>query len=118
MDTTTTLDLPEFDLDKCTLQEISDIERLAGTGIAVLAEPTKPRGKLLAAMLYIHRRRHIKGYKWNDAMNVPLDEALTVLGMADDEEPTTDDPDDVTEPGDEIEGDPLDPTESVHTPTD
>ncbi len=102
--TTATTDTPPaFDLEVLTLGEIETIERLSGISAPQFGEDTTPRGKLLAAWLFVWKKRNGEpAFKWNDALTYTLDQATEYLGL-DRETP-------------EEEADELDPTEPSEQP--
>ncbi|GMA34742.1 hypothetical protein [Demequina litorisediminis] len=85
-----------FDIENLTLGEIATIEDLAGASISTLGEDETPKGKMLAAMAMIAKRRNgFPDFKWNDAITLTMTEATEVLGLGDTE---TEDEPDPTEP--------------------
>lgn len=92
-----------FEVSKLTLGEVATIEKLADISISQFAEETAPKGKALAAMVFVIKRRELLAegrpvgeFKFPDALALPFDEARSILGMDDD--------DDNTEGTDDTEG--------------
>lgn len=72
---------PAFDFDTLTLREVSIIEDLSGQSIEAIANVDKPKGKSLAAIvMVIKRRTGSPKFTFNEAMDVPLNEAYELLG--------------------------------------
>lgn len=70
-----------FDFDSLTLGEVATIEDLCGIGIGALSAD-KPQGKFLAALVMVMKRRNGEPtFTFNQAMNVPMSEAQTYLGV-------------------------------------
>jgi len=79
---------PAFDFDDLTLREVSLIEDLSGQSIESIAEKDKPKGKSLAAIvMVIKRRTGNPKFTFNEAMDVPLAEAYELLGDDDEADP-------------------------------
>lgn len=71
-----------FDFDSLTLGEVAFIESLSEQSISSIADEDSPKGKALAAIVtVIKRRTGHPDFKFNDALNVPLSEANTLLGV-------------------------------------
>jgi len=71
-----------FDFDSLTLGEVAFIEDLSGMSIGSIADEEMPKGKALAALITVLKRR--TGYpefKFNDALNVPMSEVNSLLGF-------------------------------------
>ena len=69
-----------------TFEEQATIERLSGLGIATLGNEDKPKATMMAAFLFIHRRRHDPAFLWNDAMGLTQADFNDTFSMPDDEE--------------------------------
>lgn len=72
-----------FSADDLTLQELAEVERIAGAGIAALADPAAPKGKFFAAMHYQMAKRSNTDAKLADSYALPMRTVLADLGMAD-----------------------------------
>ena len=79
--------MASFDFTKLTLGEIAYIEDLSGQSVAALDDDALPKGKPLAAICVIIKRRNGEpGFTFNDAMALPMDEATAlVTGLAADD---------------------------------
>mgnify|MGYP000992363938 CR=1 FL=1 len=84
-----------FDFETLTLGEVATIEDLSGTAISAVTNET-PQGKFLAALtMVVKRRTGEPGFKFNDALAMPMKEAQTFLGLDDvDDDEDDDDADD------------------------
>ena len=71
-----------MDINKLTLGEIAIIEEHAGISIDQAEEA--PKGKLMAAMVYVIKRRTDPKFKFSDAMALTSDEANAILGFESD----------------------------------
>lgn len=103
-----------FDISKLTLGEVAKIEELSEQSITVLGDDNTPKGKMLAAICLVQKRRQQMAagepakFTWNEAMSLPFDEAQVILNGGEAiSEPEVDDRT-VTDPPREIES-PSDP---------
>jgi len=81
---TTTTDAPSFgtlDLDRLTLGEVAKIEELSGLPLQRIADEDAPKGKLLAALVFVAERRNGHAIAWPECMGLTTDEAMAKLGM-------------------------------------
>lgn len=62
-----------------TLGEVAAVENLAGISIAELGETATPMGKATAALAYVIKRRSEPEFKFEDALNLTIDEATAVI---------------------------------------
>lgn len=85
-----------LDVEKLTLGEVAKVEELSGQSIAEIGNDTAPKGKALAALAFVTKKREDPSYSWNDAMSLTFDQAQEILGMNDDE----DEQEDPTQPED------------------
>lgn len=70
-----------IDLESLTLGEVAAIEDLSGQGIATIADDDRPKGKALAALVMVIKRRSGEPtYTFNQALAVPLAEANALVG--------------------------------------
>lgn len=96
-----------LDVQKLTLGEIAKIEELGGLSISMFSDDETPKGKMLAAMALIQKRRTgTPTFKWADAMLLSLEEASEIVGLNDDEE-DSDDEEAGDDEGDKEEADPT-----------
>lgn len=71
-----------FDFDALTLGEVSTIEELSGLSISAIADEEAPKGKALAAMAMIAKRRSgDPKFTWNQAQALTIQEANELLGF-------------------------------------
>lgn len=76
----------KIDFESLTLGEVATIEDLSGVPIATYSEQT-PQGKFLAALVMVAKRRNGEpGFKFNDALALPMNDAHAYLGIGDDDE--------------------------------
>ena len=77
---------PSFDFESLTMREVSLIEELAGQSISAIADETTPKGKALAALAMVAKRRAgFPGFTFNEASAMTLAEVNELLGTSDDE---------------------------------
>lgn len=78
-----------FDIQKLTLGEIDKVESLAGASIGQLGEDETPKGKMLAALAFVVKRRQQSAegnppsFTWHEAMDLTMNEANDILGFSD-----------------------------------
>jgi len=81
-----------FDFEALTLGEVAFIEDLSGQSVTSIANEDSPKGKALAAIITVAKRRNGEpAYTFNQALTVPLSEANALLGLGGDEIPAEDD---------------------------
>lgn len=68
-----------FDFDSLTLEEVELIENLTNIGIDEAFANGKPKGKALAAFVWVVRKRSNPNYKMEDAKKISLKEALGMI---------------------------------------
>lgn len=73
-------------IESLTLGEVSRVEELSGQSIALLGAGNAPMGKTLAALAYVFKRRSDLTYKFEDALNLTMDEANAILDLGADAE--------------------------------
>lgn len=85
-----------MDINSLTLADVAKIEELSGQPIGSLADEKAPKGKSLAAMAYVFKRKQlaeqdlpVAAWKFTDALALTIEEAYEILGLTD--EPSTDD---------------------------
>lgn len=90
--------MAQFDITAMTLGEIDRVETLSGLSVSAMDNDDKPKGKLLAALAFVAKRRaqlaagEAPSFTWNDCLALSMDEANELLGFnapedADDEDP-------------------------------
>lgn len=79
--------MASFDFDSLTLGEVATIEDLSGQSISSIADEGSPKGKALAAIVMVVKRRSGEpDFTFNKALALPLSEANSFIGGSDDEE--------------------------------
>lgn len=78
----------KFKVEHLTLGEIATVEDLSGQSFTDFGGDGVPMGKAMAALVMMAKRRNGEpGFKFNDALAVPMEEAQELLGFADPEKP-------------------------------
>jgi len=72
-----------MDIQHLKLSEVAKIEELSGQSIEAISDTDKPKGKALAALAFVVKRREDPKFKWNDAMDLTFDEAAAIIGFDD-----------------------------------
>jgi hypothetical protein len=75
-----------IDFDSFTLGEIVELEDLSGVPVSQFADETRPRGRMMAALAYIIRKREDSTFTFTDALNLKANE-LAEFNGEDDESP-------------------------------
>jgi len=73
-----------MDIKNLTMGEISKVEELSGLPIGALAEDDKPKGKLMAALAFVIKRREDPKFTLESANNMTMEE-ITALLLGEDE---------------------------------
>jgi hypothetical protein len=68
-----------FDVDSLTLGEIEQIETMARQGIGTLSDDSKPRGRMLRAIITVVKRRTDPSYTFDDSANVTQAELAAIM---------------------------------------
>jgi hypothetical protein len=71
--------MKQFDFESLTLEEVELIENLTNTSIDEAFANGKPKGKALAAFVWVVRKRDEPNYKMEDAKKLSLKEALAMI---------------------------------------
>lgn len=74
-----------MNVEQLTIGEIAKVEELSGQSINALGDPSTPQGKVMAALVYVFKRRNDQSFKFEDAMNMQLSEIQEVLGLEDED---------------------------------
>lgn len=75
-----------LDLSNLTLGEISFIEDLSGMSISSIGDDAAPKGKALAALATVAKRRSGEPtFTFNQALALGMGEVNALLGLGDDE---------------------------------
>ncbi|NQW90282.1 hypothetical protein HQQ88_08240 [Curtobacterium sp. VKM Ac-2861] len=93
-----------FDLETLTLGEVAKVEEISRMSIGSIADEEKPKGRALAALAYVIKRREVPAYSFDQALNLPLGEAEALLGVSDDEEHAEDPTAPESSPASELSG--------------
>lgn len=73
-----------IDFSTLTMAEVSVIEDLSGMSITALGDEEAPRGKAMAAIAFIVKRRENPAYTFNDAMGLTMGELNDILATDED----------------------------------
>lgn len=73
-----------MDIKNLTMGEISKVEELSGLPIGALAEDDKPKGKLMAALAFVVKRREDPKFTLEAANNMTMEEITALLLGEDD----------------------------------
>lgn len=87
-------------IDNLTLGEVAKVEELSGQSVNGLADDNAPKGKMLAAMAFVVKRRSEPEFTWNEALGLTMTEANAIIA-----------------PDDEDAEAEADPTEPLNSPT-
>jgi hypothetical protein len=68
-----------FDFESLTLEEVELIENLTNSSIDEAFSNGKPKGKALAAFVWVVLKRSNPTYKMEDAKKISLKEALSMI---------------------------------------
>jgi hypothetical protein len=68
-----------FDFESLTLEEVELIENLTNSSIDEAFSNGKPKGKALAAFVWVVLKRENPNYKMEDAKKISLKEALGMI---------------------------------------
>jgi hypothetical protein len=69
----------QFDFESLTLEEVELIENLTNSSIDEAFSNGKPKGKALAAFVWVVLKRENPTYKMEDAKKISLKEALGMI---------------------------------------
>lgn len=70
-----------------TMGEIASVESLSGQPISAMGDENAPKGKLMAALAYVTKKREDASYTFEQAMNLTMEQVTEILGLDDDEDP-------------------------------
>jgi hypothetical protein len=71
--------MKQFDFESLTLEEVELIENLTNSSIDEAFGNGKPKGKALAAFVWVVQKRNNPNYKMEDAKKISLKEALGMI---------------------------------------
>lgn len=69
-----------MDIKNLTMGEVAKIEELSGLPLAAIAEDDKPKGKLMAALAYVVKRREDPKFTLEMANNMTMAEITALIG--------------------------------------
>lgn len=75
-----------MDIKNLTLGEIAKVEELSGMPLAALAEEDKPKGKLLASLALVIKRREDPKFTLEQANNLTMSEITALMEGGDEAE--------------------------------
>jgi hypothetical protein len=83
----TTNEVTKFDFESLTLDEVEQIELIAGTSIDQLMDTGAPKGKALKAIIFVIKKRQDPSFTLEMAGKIPLKDAQDAfLGESDPKE--------------------------------
>lgn len=68
-----------MDIKNLTMGEIAKVEELSGQPLAALADDDKPKGKLMAALAFVIKRREDPKFTLESANNMTMAEITALL---------------------------------------
>lgn len=73
-----------LDMNALTLGEIAQIEEISGQSISVMGDDAAPKAKLMAAMVFIAKRREEPTYTLQQAEAMSMEEFDALFDVGDD----------------------------------
>tara|TARA_R110002020_G_scaffold359399_5_gene572049 strand:+ start:289 stop:549 length:261 start_codon:yes stop_codon:yes gene_type:complete len=70
-------DVLDVDISELTVGEIIEIEELTGMPLDALGQADKPKGKMLAALAFVSKRRENPKFTWEDALELKITTSQT-----------------------------------------
>ena len=70
-------DVLDVDISELTVGEIIEIEELTGMPLDALGQSDKPKGKMLAALAFVSKRRENPKFTWEDALELKITTSQT-----------------------------------------
>lgn len=70
-----------LDLTRLTLGEVAKLEDLSGLSLDRIGDTDAPKGKLLAAMVFVSERRKGHAISWPECLNLETPDAMAMLGL-------------------------------------
>lgn len=74
---------------RLTLGEIAAVEDLSGISIDQIQEAGVPKGKALAALVMVVKKRETPGFTFKDALAMDMQEAMALIGDDGDDDPNS-----------------------------
>lgn len=65
---------------KLTLGEIAAVENLSGVAIDAIEDAGTPKGKALAALAFVIKKRENPDFTFENALDLDLEEAMALIG--------------------------------------
>jgi len=69
-----------MDIKNLTMGEVAKIEELSGLPLASLSDDNKPKGKLMAALAFVIKRREDPKFTLEMANNLTMAEITSLIG--------------------------------------
>lgn len=79
--------MAKLDLNDLTLGEVAEVESLSGLPFDAIASDDKPKGKALAALAFVAKRREDKTYKFNEAMGLKFSDIAELIDFGNSDDP-------------------------------
>jgi hypothetical protein len=73
--------MQDFSMDQLTLGEIAQIEEITGQSISVMSDESAPKGKFLAAIAWLAKRREDPAFTLAQAEAMSMEEFSAVLSV-------------------------------------
>lgn len=68
-------------MQKLTVGDVAAVEDLCGLSISNIGDESSPKGKMLAAMVFVIRKKQDKDFTFNDALEMQFEEVTQFLGL-------------------------------------
>ena len=68
-------------INKLTLGDVAAVEELSGQSIGAMGDEDAPKGKLLAALAFVTKRKSDKNFTFADALDLTMDEVTEIIGL-------------------------------------
>ena len=79
-------DVLDVDISELTVGEIIEIEELTGMPLDALGQADKPKGKMLAALAFVSKRRENPKFTWEDALELKITTSQTEVDPSEGDE--------------------------------
>jgi hypothetical protein len=90
--------MKNLDVNTLTLGEVARFEDLSGLSIGQLQDESAPKGKALAALAFLVKRRQElaagekPSFTWNQAQELTIEQATNLIGLDDEDDAAEDEP--------------------------
>lgn len=74
-------------INRLTIGDIAIVEDLSGQSISALSDDNAPKGKALAALAYVVKRKQDKEFTFANALELSMEEVTEILGLDADADP-------------------------------